>query len=199
MDELTFSGRASLASPEMTWRLGDEALDWTSDKGHGRLSLADISQVRLYAMPKATMPMLGGATLTPGFEQCLVTPKRGKMLRLVSSHFKGVGDFEDRSASFDPFVQALLRRTAAANPRARLLQGAPNGIWSLWLGVLILCLLCGAFGLAVVVEGFKLGFAGHWVEVLGGAVFVAVCAVNARSMWRLVSQARGRARLDAAE
>jgi len=192
LDEPTFAVRASLASRETTYRLTGEALEWASDKGHGRLPLAEIAQVRLYAMPKTTMPLLGGATLTPGFQQCVVTARRGPGLKLVSSHFLGVGAFEDRSAAFQPFVRSLVAHTAAANPRARFVQGAPSAVWSLWLGAMIVCLLCGAFGLAVMVEGFRLGIATHWVDVLLGGLFVAVCGVNARSMWRLVVRARGR-------
>jgi len=192
LDEPTFSVRASLAARETTFRLTDQALEWTSDRGAGRLPLSEVGQVRIYDMPKATLPMMGGAELNPGFRQCIVSPRRGKPVRLISSHFLGVGSFEDRSAQFGPFVQALVARISAASPNARFVEGASSAIWSLWLGVLVLCLLCGAFGLAVIVEGVRSGIAEHWADVLIGALFVAVCAVNARSMWGLVARGRGR-------
>lgn len=53
-----------------------------------------------------------------------LTTSGGRTLIIDSAHFRGVGDFEDRRASFVPFAHACIEAVAAANPKARASVGA---------------------------------------------------------------------------
>ncbi|MDP3660974.1 hypothetical protein [Phenylobacterium sp.] len=192
MDTLTFTGRYSMAASETAWRLSDQALEWTSAKGAGAVPLAQIFQVRVFDMPRVTLPLMGGAQLTPSFRQCVVQAHGTRTLKLISTHYQSLGAFEDRAATFEPFVKALIARTAEANPQARFFEGAPGLVWAVWLGALIVCLAGAAFGIAVAVEGLRLGAGDHWGEVLGGLVFAGVCAINIRTIWGMVRSGRRR-------
>lgn len=191
MDELTFTGRASLLSSETAYRLDGAHLAWRSGKGEGRLPLSQVSAIRIFGSPKVTLPLMGGAVLTPGFRQCVVIPREGRPLRLVSAHYLGLGSFKDRRATFDPFVQALEARAVAANPAVKVVRGPTAWVLGAWMLALVTSLLCGAFGLAVAWEGVSLGAGEHGSEIFGGLALAAVCAFNVRSAWRFLYSARG--------
>lgn len=191
MDELTFTGRASMVSSETACRLSDDELAWASATGQGRLPLSQIAAIRIFESPRVTLPLMGGAVLTPGFRQCVVFPRDGRPLRLVSAHYLGLGSFEDRRATFDPFVRALEARAVAANPAVKVVRGPSVWVLGAWLFALVAGLLCGAFGLAVAWEGVSLGAGEHGSEIFGGLALAAVCAYNVRSAWRFLRSARG--------
>ena len=48
----------------------------------------------------------------------------GRSLTIDSGHYRGVGDFEDRRASFTPFAHACIAAVAHATPNARASVGA---------------------------------------------------------------------------
>ena len=47
MTEPCYSFRANLFTPERTYRIGLDALRWTSGAGEGRIGFGDVSEVRL--------------------------------------------------------------------------------------------------------------------------------------------------------
>ena len=50
---------------------------------------------------------------------------------LWSTHFAGVADFEDRAATYTPFVRALVAHVAAANPNCAFRAGTrPLAYWA---------------------------------------------------------------------
>jgi hypothetical protein len=65
----------------------------------------------------------------PGFTRCTIRPRTGRAVILSSNHFGGIGDWESRSESFRPFVDALVRRAAAANPQIAFISGMPMALW----------------------------------------------------------------------
>jgi hypothetical protein len=131
MDEPVYRCRLSLArKAEEIYRLGDVALAVTG-AGHDRtLAYADIRAVRVYEAP-------GFGTGIPTLARCVVWPRRGRAVIVSSNHFLGVGRFEDRTASFRPFVEALVRRVAAANRETRFMFGMPPALWWFWVALLL--------------------------------------------------------------
>jgi hypothetical protein len=50
----------------------------------------------------------------------------------------GLGRFEDRSATFDPFIARLIQHAEQASPRVVVITGMPHTLWLVWAGVLVL-------------------------------------------------------------
>jgi hypothetical protein len=167
MDEPVYRCRLSLArKAEETYRLSDIALT-VAGAGHDRtLAYADVRAVRVYEAP-------GFGTGIPTLARCVVWPRRGRAVIVPSNHFVGVGRFEDRSASFRPFVEVLVRRIAAANRETRFMFGMPPALW--WFWVLLLVAVALLAPLAVVMIATELAH-GHGVPpqalVPLGIVFV---------------------------
>lgn len=156
-------------SGEHVWRVEADCLIWIRPGGDSLTLLwKDIGAVRAAFAPtrwKAWRHV---------FE---VTTRRGVGLLIDNGHFRGPGDFEDRSATFTPFVLACIDRVITHAPEARAALGAdPAGyavrivfllatmillVWALlalpvlpgWLVIikllLIAALLPPAFGWAV--------------------------------------------------
>ena len=138
MADPSYSFRLSQFQKEATYRLGERALLRTVDGKETSLSLADIRSVRIYDSPSAG---LAGAMVAPGFRRCVIRPRHGKTIVLSSNHFESFGRFQSRSESFEPFLDALIRRIAAVNPAAEFWAGMPMGLWLFWVvtlaGVLV--------------------------------------------------------------
>ena len=66
----------------------------------------------------------------------------GARATLWSTHFAGVADFEDRAATYTPFVRALVARVAAANPACSFRAGTrPLSYWAGQLFLLAMAIL----------------------------------------------------------
>jgi hypothetical protein len=158
------SVRNSLIDKERHFTLGDDALRWSETGGaEGHMPYADIRDMRLIAY---TSP-IGGAL------QCTLRSKSGGKVKLRSAHYRSLNNFEDRSATYGPFVSALAERVAEATD-AKFIAGS-TGLWLLWLIVGLLFL-----GLVVVLvlsmfEG--LPPAGPWV------IAIAVCLIAVPWVW----------------
>jgi hypothetical protein len=124
--------RRSLFGAETDYRLTDDALVQSDGL---TLPFADIRAIRLYRSPGLRLD--GGAEVAPGFERCVIRRGHGRAIVLTSKHCLGIGRFEDRSASFDPFVQALIARVAAANPATMFRTGMPPALWWTWVVILL--------------------------------------------------------------
>lgn len=150
MTEPEYRGRLSL------WRRGEDCYRLDPDgvrvAGPGRartLAFAEVAGVRVYESPG-----LGGI---PGFARCVVWPRRGRAVVLSSNHVVGIGRFEDRSATFRPFVDALVRRIAAANAAARFAFGMPRALWWSWIGLLAAVALVAPLSLVLVASDLARG------------------------------------------
>ena len=125
MTERTHRVRNGLTSGDRTFRLAGDALCWTEPgKPEGRLAFADIGTMQLisYASP------IGRAL------QCTLKSKAGGKVRIRSAHYLSLGDFEDRTETYAPFVRNLAGKIDAANPDAAFVAGS-TGFWILWLVV----------------------------------------------------------------
>ena len=101
---------------EHVWRVEDDCLIWTRPGGESLTLLwKDVGAVRAAFAPTRLK------TWRHVFE---LTTRRGAKLVIDNAHFKSVGDFEDRSPSFIPFVLACADRVAAQSPDAKARVGA---------------------------------------------------------------------------
>lgn len=101
---------------EHIWRVEDDCLVWTRPGGDSLTLLwKDVGAVRAAFAPTEWK------TWRHVFE---LTTRKGAKLLIDNAHFKSVGDFEDRSASFVPFVLACIDRVVALAPDARGRIGA---------------------------------------------------------------------------
>ena len=143
MTEPTHNFRLWLFRKEAAFRLTDSALVWVEDGVGRKVDFADIRQIRVYESP--------GVENVPRTGRCVVTPHEGRAVVLQSNHFVGVGEFEDRSASYAPFVAELIRRVAAANPRVVFIRGMPTALWVTWHVLLALVLVVTPLAFAAMI------------------------------------------------
>ena len=190
MDEISFVAKPAVGTAETTWRLTGEGLKWGTGGAWRELGLGEVVFLRLFGSPGLAAPFLGGATVAQGFDQCELRTASGETLRFNSNHFVSLGRFEDRTASFRPFVAALARGVAAANPAARLVWGMPPLVWGLWLAVLGLTGLIALFALAIVLTGLAHGAIG---DAVVGLLLLAGVGYGAAGLWRTVAGGRTRA------
>jgi len=142
MSVARYECRTSLRGKVRSYAVTDDALVLPEES----VPLEDIVAIRVYTVPG--MRTLGYGTVAQPSERCTIEPKSGRKIVLSNLHFLGLGRFEDRTASYRPFVRALVGNVAARCPAARLLSGMPPVMWWSWLVV---------FGsLAVVLGGFVL-------------------------------------------
>lgn len=108
--------RSILDSGELVWSAGPQALTCRRPDGAvAALAWSDVVGVRTAYAPtrwKTWRHLLA------------LRATGGRTLTIDNAHFRGVGDFEDRRASFTPFAHACIEAVAAANPKARATIGA---------------------------------------------------------------------------
>lgn len=116
-DAYTYSVRRSLLENERRWSLDDRCLSWSAPddpKDRGHIECRGIRRIRL---------QWTGSRFDHARYQCRVTAASGLSETIVSTHFAGVARFEDRSDAYRPFVRALIRQVAAANPACQFVAG----------------------------------------------------------------------------
>ena len=116
MQPVIYRRRANLrARGAREWRVEDDALVTQGDSGRVRRQRwSEIVSVRLYAEPLRGRPFRYAFELKPHNKASIV---------IDNAHYLGGEGYEDRSASYTPFVRAALARVAAENPKARALMG----------------------------------------------------------------------------
>ncbi|HTS93313.1 MAG TPA: hypothetical protein VMG55_14985 [Stellaceae bacterium] len=134
MADPSYTFRLSQFQKEATYRATESALFCTIDGKETSLPLAEIRSLRVYDSPSMGF---ASALVAPGFRRCVIRPRHGRTIVLSSNHFESFGRFRDRHQSFDPFLDTLLRRIAAANPTAEFWAGMPMGLWLFWIVTLI--------------------------------------------------------------
>ena len=150
-DQPSYTVRRSLVGKEVTFRLTDRTLLCPDRPA---LPFTEIRAVRVYDSPG--LRLSGGAEIAPDFARCVVRPTHGRAIVLTSKHCLGLGRFEDRSASFGPFVNALIARVGAANPATVFRAGMPPALWWTWvvilLGVAVVTPLLGLLVVGDIIE-----------------------------------------------
>ena len=142
MTEPAHTVRNSLIDKERSFTLGEDALTWRDDAGEGRLAYADVRDMRLIGYPS----LIGEAL------QCTVRGRRHGKVKIRSAHYRGLGDFEDRTETYAPFVAALAKRVAARAPDARFIAGS-TGLRIVWLVLGVLCAIVVGLLVLTLFEG----------------------------------------------
>ena len=181
MTEWAYSVRNGIFGGDRAYRLSPDALCWTeSGKDDGRLAYADTRAMQLvsYASP------IGRAL------QCKVTSTADDKVLLRSAHYLSLGNFEDRTDSYRPFVHELAKRIDAGNPKAEFIAGS-TGLWIMWLAVGLLWVGVIALLAAALFETiFDASLLASFAVALG------VCVACVPLIWREV-RSGGRQRFEA--
>lgn len=107
--------RNALSRGEREWRVEPDALVSVGSSGHERrYRWRDVVGVRLCRAPARDRPW------RYTFDLQL---KSGGKLALDNAHYVSRGVYEERSASYTPFVRAALARLHETNPKLRALSG----------------------------------------------------------------------------
>ena len=150
MPSLTYQIRRSVAANTEEYSLTDTALLWPG----GSVPFSQIKMVRIYSIPG--MWILGAGWVASETQRCAITLDSGVAIQLSNQHFLSLGNFEDRSPAFYPFVSVLAARVRTANSAAQIVSGMPPMLWWFWFlsfgllaFLLILCIALGLLGLTL--------------------------------------------------
>lgn len=139
MSAITYHRRGSaLSRAEREWRVEPDGLATSAGSGERRWAWRDVVSVRLYFDPAPHRPW------RHVFE---LQPRHGRKIRVDNAHFIARRSYEDRSASYAPFVRAALERIAAENPKARALLGETQKRYFFLLLAALVCLGAAAYAL----------------------------------------------------
>jgi hypothetical protein len=187
--DISYTCRREVLAPEYTYRLTDDALVWSDGGRENGVAYAKIRAISLYGVPDYK-------GLCSAVHCALTVPGSGAVV-LSSLH-----QYEDRSARLRPFVEALARRAAAANPDLVIQCGAP--LWSCaWsIAALAVCIGMTFYGLgaALIRAGAALNNLLMVAGGIAGAGFNGMLLLNnwprrcepAGSDWQAVWQAHAR-------
>lgn len=131
MEPVVFKRRRNAISrSEREWRVEASALVTRGGSGaERRYPWSDFIAVRLCFSPTRLKPW------RYVFE---LQSRQGKKIEIDNAHYAGAGDFEDRSATYKPFVEAALAALRDENPKARALIGeTPKRYFLLMLAALV--------------------------------------------------------------
>ena len=162
--------RRSLIGREVRYDVADGVL--TASDGL-RLALGEIAAIRVFDAVGA-----GGL--------CVIRPRAGRKLVLVSRSFLGVGRFEDRSEAFGAFVRDLIAAAAQADPAPVFVSGQPWWLWGTWAVLVVATsfiwpLLFGLVAIGVIGDGGARAF----IVAVGVIVGMAVSLIGGlRWLWR---------------
>jgi hypothetical protein len=120
-----YAVRANVFESEAVWRLGPQTLERSEGPDPAdlrRISYDAITAIRLSFAPSRFDSVR---------YRCDVKTKWGSGLAILSTHYVGIGNFEDRGASYTPFVRELIARVAAANPKATFRAGKNPFVYAL--------------------------------------------------------------------
>jgi hypothetical protein len=118
MTELSYSFRANPFTPEHTYRIGPDALRWTSGAGDGCIVFGDICEVRLRRELLRGEVAVTQRTMARLQMRC----RSGRRLTLSPLHYAGFRTWEDRSTPYIAFISTLLTRLRDRNSDLRVVS-----------------------------------------------------------------------------
>jgi hypothetical protein len=124
---------------EDVWSVeGDNLVHNRADGTVARRKLSDVTSVRLRYAPTRFK------TWRHAFE---IRFKTGHAWHIDNGHFAGIGDFQDRSATFVPFVREVIQLVSQHAPQARAYLGSSWTSYLLQVGFLVISFtaLAGVF------------------------------------------------------
>lgn len=118
---------------EQEWRVEPDCLIWTRPNGESLTVLwPDVTGLRAAFAP----------TKWKTWRHLLeIQTRQGRHLFIDNAHFRGVGDFEDRSLPFKAFALACIQRIAVQAPDARGWIGASPGTYAAQLVFMVAMML----------------------------------------------------------
>jgi hypothetical protein len=143
--------RGVIPSGEREWRAEADALVTCGSSGRERkLAWRDVQSVRLYADPARGRPW------RYVFE---IQPKQGQRVTIDNAHLVERGLYEERSATYTPFVRAALAQIAEKNPRVRALlaETQKRYFFLLFAGLISFCALAVALVAPTPLDGWAYG------------------------------------------
>jgi hypothetical protein len=139
------SARKSIFDTEAVWRLGPDALEIAGGAGTPgaatQFPYVTVRELRLSFDP---------TRFDTNRYRCDLRFASGAALTIYSTHYVGVGEFEDRAATYGPLVRELIARVAAANPACSFKAGKTLGSYWGELIFLLAMVLLLAFVLGLV-------------------------------------------------
>jgi len=184
MNVISYATRPSIATVETTYQVTDDELIWSSGPAQSRMRLADIQTVCLFTSPSVKYPFLGNAPFG-GYDLFAVKAQDGRTLSVTSNYFQSAAVFEDRRATFVPFVDAVMVRVVDINPAAVFLAGMPPGVRGLWIGTLAVLTLGVMFGVLTSIMG-----GGSLEGLILGLIFTVGTGFSLRSVLGVVTRGR---------
>jgi hypothetical protein len=119
LDPITYRVRVSALENETIWRLGPDALEREEIIAGGKGATVRYPYVDIRALRLSFAP-----TRFDGVRyRCDLQLRQGTLAAIVSTHYAGIANFEDRSATYGPLVRGLVARVAAANPACEFRAG----------------------------------------------------------------------------
>lgn len=142
MTEPCYSFRANMFTPERTYRIGADALRWTSGGQEERIGFGEVCEVRLRRQSLPREMAIRQRTMSRMEMRC----SSGRRLTLSPLHYAGFRTWEDRSSPYVAFVSTLLTRLRERNAGLKVVS---ESHWTLRLRTIATrCLqaLLGRFG-----------------------------------------------------
>jgi hypothetical protein len=173
----TYVARANVLEHEAIWRLTPDTLELQGGPTAGpdvvmRFPYRDIVGVRLSYAP---------SRVDSARYRCDLTMRSGGKIAILSTHYAGLADFEDRAATYAPFVRALIGKVAAANPSARFRSGKNPIVY--WAEHLFLLAMVALLVFVLSVTGFAPLSESSWAKFVIILGFVPLLVVYTRKNW----------------
>jgi hypothetical protein len=115
--------------------------------------------------------------------QCTVRGRKGGKVKIRSHHYRSLGNFEDRSGTYAPFIRELVHRISARSSQARFLAGS-SVTWAVWLTLAVLWVGVVVLLIAALLDGATLPRA--------GIAAIVICLIAGPFIWRRIRQGSGR-------
>jgi hypothetical protein len=157
--------RLNAFGKERAYCLEPDALVYDEGGKQHRIPYADIRSAHVYSTPRFRGQVLRRTILRGAFP--------GKHI-IAAAHFAGVGSQEDRSESYFPFVDALLKRIEAANPDLTIYAGQPLALFVFWVFMLLVFIAMAPLMIAIMFDAG--GFNAAALGPLAVLVFVLPAA-----------------------
>lgn len=149
MSDVTHEVRNSLVDATRVFDLEPDAVGWREGDHQDRLRFSDVVSLHL-----SSYSDLEGIQ-----RQCTITDRAGKPLKIRSHHYVSLGNFENRTSTYAPFIRALIDCLSSEGSNVVFLQGSRimSLVWTAMFGIS-----------AVMIVGFvALLFGGEGVSLSG--------------------------------